>query len=118
MLFFFFCPYGKQGRCTSSGGDVGLQLLARIELSLELLGFGVGLELGVQLRLSLKRRLGLLLGQRLRLAESLQGGRGAGAGGRLGGQLRQLLAVGQRFQHSVLPLQHRVPLKQLLDLLF
>lgn len=43
-----FLPYAKQGRCTSSRGDVGLQLLlARIELSLELLGFGMVLELGV-----------------------------------------------------------------------
>lgn len=95
----------------SSRGDVGLQLLAGIELrlSLELLGCGVVLKLGVRLR----RRLGCLL----RLAESLLGGRGARAADRLGGQLRQLLAVGQRFQHGVLPLQHRVPLVQLFDLL-
>lgn len=43
-----FLPYTEQGRCTSSGGDVGLQwLLAGIELSLERLGFGVVLDLGV-----------------------------------------------------------------------
>ncbi len=120
LFFFFFLPSVKQGRYTSSGGDVGLQLLLllagiELRLSLELLGFGVVLELGVRLglRLDLKRRLGLLR----RLAESLLGRRGAGAGGRLAGQLRQLLAVGQRFQHGVLPLQHRVPLIQLLDLL-
>lgn len=43
--------------------------------------------------------------------------RRAAALGELAGQLAELLRVGQRLEHSVLALQHRVPLVQLLDVL-
>lgn len=66
--------------------------------------FGTGGGGGVLL-LGLVRLL-LLLGRR----------RAAGGYGELGGELRELVAVGQRLEHGVLPLQHRVSLVQLLDL--
>ncbi|KAJ8409405.1 hypothetical protein AAFF_G00228060 [Aldrovandia affinis] len=47
----------------------------------------------------------------------LLGGRGPGGVARRCGELGQLLAVGQGLEHGVLALQHRVPLKQLLNLL-
>lgn len=102
-------PSTKQteGGCTSSRGDVGLELLAGIKQRLGLKLLGLMLELG--LALGLRWSLGL--------AESLLGRSAARASGRLDGELRQLLVVGQGFQHSVLPLQHRVPLIKLLDML-
>lgn len=122
VLFFFNFTYTDCNkrmhvyfcltRC-SSGGDAG-RLLSGVGLSLGLLG-GLGVVLGLGERRLLRLD---LVGLLRRLAESLLGRRAAGAGRRLGGQLRELLAVGQGFQHGVLPLQHRVPLAQLLDLLF
>lgn len=47
----------------------------------------------------------------------LQWWRCAAALGELTGQLAELLRVGQRLQHGVFTLQHRVPLVQLLDVL-
>ena len=44
-------------------------------------------------------------------------GGGGSSGALLARQLAQLLCVGQGLEHGVLPLQHRVPLVQLLDLL-
>lgn len=56
--------------------------------------------------------------QRLRLLQRWAAAAAAAAMQELTGKLAELLRVSQRLQHSVLTLQNRVPLVQLLDVFF